>query len=42
MTIAQIISSDGYVHDIAKKKKDTETVKARFYLKGLSCTNINM
>ena len=36
MTIAQIISSDGYVHDIAKKKKDTETVKARFYFPHIS------
>jgi predicted Rossmann-fold nucleotide-binding protein len=36
MTIAQIISSDGYVHDIAKKKKDAETVKARFYFPHVS------
>lgn len=36
MTIAQIISSDGYVHDIAKKKKDTETVNARFYFPHVS------
>jgi len=36
MTIAQIISSDGYIHDIAKKDKDTETVNSRFYFPHVS------
>lgn len=36
MTIAQIISSDGYIHDMGKKTKDTETVQARFYFPHVS------
>ena len=36
MTIVQIISSDGYVHDIAKKNKDAETIDARFYFPHVS------
>jgi len=36
MTIAQIISSDGYIHKIRRKKKGTDIVNAQFYFPHVS------